>query len=231
MIIVRNRMRPRLALALVLALCAAALPLSAKQHKIPKPKNASAYPCHDEHASVVVAAEPYNTTEQGKLFRVPYLKNGFLPIYLVVTNNSDEAISLDQARIDFISAERDRITAAVPGDVERRMTHLHGSGAQHAGGIFLLRRAGAGANSAEGGAHGGARHPHGQRKRALHVRDSIRQVSVGLAVQAYRSAWRLALVVELRSSRHQGSLIAPDQRESHHQGAKRMRLDGQSYST
>jgi len=122
-------MRPRLALALVLALCAAALPLSAKQHKIPKPKNASAYPCHDEHASVVVAAEPYNTTEQGKLFRVPYVKNGFLPIYLVVTNNSDEAISLDQARIDFISAERDRITAAVPGDVERRMTHLHGPGA------------------------------------------------------------------------------------------------------
>lgn len=129
MIIVRNRMRPRLALAVVFALCATAMPLSAKQHKIPTPKNASAYPCHDEHVSVVVAAEPYNTTEQGKLFRVPYVKNGFMPIYLVVTNNSDEAISLDQARIDFISAERDRIAAAVPGDVERRMTHLHGPGA------------------------------------------------------------------------------------------------------
>ena len=122
-------MRPRLALALVLALCAAALPLSAKQHKIPTPKNASTYACHDGHASVVIAAEPYNAKEQEKLFRVSYIDNGFMPIYLVVTNNSDEPISLDQARIDFISAERDRIPAAVPGDVERRMTHLHGPGA------------------------------------------------------------------------------------------------------
>lgn len=128
MIIVRNRMRPRLALILTLALCGAALPLAAKEHKIPPPKDASTYACHDEHASVVIAAEPYNTKEQGKLFRVPYLENGFMPIYLVVTNNGDEAISLDQARIDFISAARDRIPAAVPGDVERRMTHLTGPG-------------------------------------------------------------------------------------------------------
>lgn len=129
MIIVRNRMRPRLALILILALCGAALPLAAKQHKIPTPKEASTYASHDEHASVVIAAEPYNTPERGNLFRIPYLKNGFMPIYLVVTNNSDEAISLDQARIDFISSESDRIPAAVPGDVERRMTHLHGPGA------------------------------------------------------------------------------------------------------
>lgn len=121
-------MRPRLALILTLALCGAALPLAAKEHKIPPPKDASTYACHDEHASVVIAAEPYNTKEQGKLFRVPYLENGFMPIYLVVTNNGDEAISLDQARIDFISAARDRIPAAVPGDVERRMTHLTGPG-------------------------------------------------------------------------------------------------------
>jgi len=121
-------MRPRLAFAFALALCGAALPLAAKDHKIPVPKDASAYACHDEHASVVIAAEPYNTKEQGKLFRVPYLENGFMPIYLVVTNNGDEAISLDQARIDFISSERDRIPAAVPGDVERRMTHLTGPG-------------------------------------------------------------------------------------------------------
>lgn len=129
MIIVRNRMRPRLTLFLVLALCAAALPLWAKERKIPTPRDASTYACHDEHASVVVAAEPYNTEAQGKLFREHYVENGFMPIYIVITNNGDQPISLDQARIDFISAERDRIPAAVPEDVERRMTHLHGPGA------------------------------------------------------------------------------------------------------
>lgn len=126
MIIVRNRMRPRLVLTLAVALCAAALPLAAKDHKIPAPKNASTYACHDEHAQVVIAAEPYDTREKGKLFRVDYVGNQFMPIYFVVTNNGDEAISLDQARIDFVSAEHDRIPAAVPEDVERRMTHLTG---------------------------------------------------------------------------------------------------------
>lgn len=133
MIIVPNRMRPRPALTFALALCAAALPLNAKplaakEHKIPPPKDASTYACHDEHAQVVIAAEPYDTNEKNKLFRIDYIGNGFMPIYLVVTNNSNEPISLDQARIDFISAGRDRIPAAVPEDVERRMTHLSGPG-------------------------------------------------------------------------------------------------------
>ena len=121
-------MRPRFLLTFALALCAAALPLAAKDRKIPAPKDASTYACHDEHAQVVIAAEPYDTKEKGKLFRVDYVGNEIMPVYLVVTNNSDEAISLDQARIDFISAERDRIPAATPADVERRMTHLRGPG-------------------------------------------------------------------------------------------------------
>lgn len=131
MIIVRNRMRPRFLLVIALALCAATVPLFASDHKIPAPKDASTYPCHDAHQAdhVVIAAEPYDTTEKGKLFRVHYVENGFMPIYLVVTNNGDQPLSLDQARIDFISAAGERIPAAVPEDVERRMTHLHGPGA------------------------------------------------------------------------------------------------------
>lgn len=124
-------MRSRFLLVFALALSAAAAPLLASDHKIPKPKEASTYACHDAHAAehVVIAAEPYDTKEKGKLFRVHYLENGFMPIYLVVTNNGDQPISLDQARIDFISAQDDRIPAAVPDDVDRRMTRLHGPGA------------------------------------------------------------------------------------------------------
>jgi len=130
MIIVRNRMRLRL-FALALALSAAATPLLASEHKMPVPKDASTYACHDANQAehIIIAAEPYDTKEKGKIFRVHYSDNGFMPIYLVVTNNGDKPISLDQARIDFISAEGDRIPAAVPEDVERRMTHLRGPGA------------------------------------------------------------------------------------------------------
>jgi hypothetical protein len=124
--------RPRLLAVLALALSVASTPLFASSHKIPKPKEAATYPCHAVHPNehVTIAAEPYDTPEKGKLFRVDYLENGFMPIYLVVTNNGDHPISLDQARIDFLSAHDDRIPAAVPRDVERRMTHIHGPGAR-----------------------------------------------------------------------------------------------------
>ena len=123
-------MRPRLLATLALALSVVATPLFASSHKIPPPKDAATYACHDAHKAeqVTIAAEPYDTPEEGKLFRVHYVENKFLPIYLVVTNDGDQPISLDQARIDLISAHGDRIPAAVPEDVERRLTHIHGPG-------------------------------------------------------------------------------------------------------
>jgi hypothetical protein len=123
-------MRLRFSLIFALALTVEVSPLFAASHKMPPPKDASTYASYDAHADehVVIAAEPYDTKEQGKIFRVDYVENGFMPIYIVVTNNSDKPISLDQARIDFISANNDRIPAAQPEDVERRMTHIRGAG-------------------------------------------------------------------------------------------------------
>lgn len=124
-------MRLRFAILLAGAALCAAAPALAKDHKMPEPKDASTYASYDAHPRehVVIAAEPYNTKEQEKIFRVDYTANGFVPVFLVVTNSSDQPISLDQARIDLISAHGDRIPAAVPEDVERRMTHIHGMGA------------------------------------------------------------------------------------------------------
>lgn len=123
-------MRLRFSLASVLALCAVVPQLVAADHTMPQPKDASTYVSHDAHDAehVVIAAEPYDTKEKCKIFRVDYIENGFMPIFVVVTNNSDQPISLDQARIDFIDAQGDRISAAVPEDVERRMTHVSNAG-------------------------------------------------------------------------------------------------------
>jgi len=123
-------MRLRFPLVLALLLSPAVPHLGAADHTMPPPKDASTYASYDAHDAehVVIAAEPYDTKEKCKIFRVDYVENGFMPIYVVVTNNSDRPISLDQARIDFISAEGDRIPAAVPEDVERRMTHVSNAG-------------------------------------------------------------------------------------------------------
>lgn len=130
MILVRNCMRLSPALILAFPICFAVPYLGASDHTMPQPKDASTYTSYDAHDAehVVIAAEPYDTKEKCKIFRVDYVENGFMPIYVVVTNNSDQPISLDQVRIDFISAEGDRIPAAVPEDVERRMTHVSNAG-------------------------------------------------------------------------------------------------------
>lgn len=126
----RIPLRPHFSAVFALAMCASPLLLSASDHTMPPPKDASTYASYDAHDAehVTIAAEPYDTKEKEKIFRVDYVQNRFIPIYIVVTNNSDKPISLDQARIDFISAEGDKIPAAEQEDVERRMTHIRGAG-------------------------------------------------------------------------------------------------------
>lgn len=126
-IVSKMRLRSLLSLALTLLFTAA---LPASDHELEPAKDASSYPAFDAHAAehVVIAAEPFDTKEKGKIFRIDYLKNGFMPIRLIVTNNGDRPISLVDARINFISAAGDRIPAAEPEDVERRMTHVSNTG-------------------------------------------------------------------------------------------------------
>lgn len=123
---VSMRSRPSLAAARVLRtsslLCVAlaAVPLMASD--LPAAKAATAYPDVDLHTreQVAIAAVPFDTKEACKIFRVDYLKYDFLPIRIIVTNLGDQPISLRDARIDFISAEGDKIPAAEPEDVDRR---------------------------------------------------------------------------------------------------------------
>jgi len=89
----------------------------------PPVKDATAYPAVDFHSKeqVAIAAVPFDTAEKCKIFQVDYLKYRFLPIRIIVTNTGDRPVSLRDARIFFISAEGDRVPAADPEDVERRV--------------------------------------------------------------------------------------------------------------
>ena len=115
---------------LSLALILAAFPAWALEDSLPPAKNASSYAAFDAHPDehVVIAAEPFDSKDKMKYFRVDYLKNYFMPVRIIVTNDSDKPISFDQARIDFIAANGDKIQAAEAADVERRMTHLKNPG-------------------------------------------------------------------------------------------------------
>jgi hypothetical protein len=118
----------RFVLSVLLAASLFSSPLSllrarAADHAAPPAGVATSYPAFDQHPNeqVAIAADPYNTKEKASIFRFKYLQYGFMPIRIIVTNNGDKPISLIDARINFITAAGDKIPAAEPEDVERRI--------------------------------------------------------------------------------------------------------------
>ena len=103
--------------------CLLASPSYAANKKAPPVKPAGEYLAFDAHPNehVTIAADPCDRPEDCDFFRLPYLRHGFLPIRVIVTNDGDTALSLDDARIQFISANNDTIPAATDDDIQRRL--------------------------------------------------------------------------------------------------------------
>ena len=108
--------------ALLTLFLAAVLSAPAEKPRKPvPPQPADAYPLHQSIDRVTIAAEPGDVKEARPNTRLDYYSHGLLPIRVIVTNDSDAAISLDDARIHFISAANDNIPAATQDEIDRRM--------------------------------------------------------------------------------------------------------------
>jgi len=112
------------AVALATLLCLAPSAVRAADHKGPPTATAAnqyaAFDAHpDEHVSI--AAEPCDDPKECPFFRLPYIQHGLLPVRVIITNDSDRALSLTDARLQFISANNDRIPAATEDDINRRL--------------------------------------------------------------------------------------------------------------
>ena len=110
--------------ALAALVCLAPSVASASDHKsAPPAKAANTYPAFDTHPDehVTIAADPCDDPKLCPFFRLPYIEHGLLPIRVVITNDSDRALSLDDARMQFITADEQKIPAATEDDINRRM--------------------------------------------------------------------------------------------------------------
>jgi hypothetical protein len=107
-----------------------ALPAAAGDHTPPPVRPAQSYAAVEVHTQerVAIAAEPYDTKEKESIFRVDYLKHGFMPVLLTITNLGDHPISLNDARILFETASGDTVQAAEPEDVLRTMSRAQRQG-------------------------------------------------------------------------------------------------------
>jgi hypothetical protein len=109
-------------LSLPFAAALLALPLLA-QHPASPPGTADQYPAFERHAAdhLAIAVDPYDTSQKASIFRADYASANIIPIRIIITNEGDTPISLNDARIDFITAAGDKIPAAEPRDAERAL--------------------------------------------------------------------------------------------------------------
>ena len=105
----------------------ASLPAKSKDFVKPAAQPAKTYTCHDDHASdkVAIAADPYDTSEKSKVFTINFREHDFLPVFFIVTNDSDQPIAISNMQIKLTTANRDKLTPAEPEDIFRRLTNPH----------------------------------------------------------------------------------------------------------
>jgi hypothetical protein len=114
---------PKIPRVLVTLTCLLAANAYAADKKAPPAKPANQYATFDAHPSehVTIAAEPCNDPKDCSFFRLAYIQHGFIPVRVIITNDGDDFLSLEDVRIQFISANRDVIPAALDDDINRRL--------------------------------------------------------------------------------------------------------------
>lgn len=97
---------------------------AAKHFVMPSAQPARSYPAHDEHPNegVTVGLDPYDMADKASIFSVHYSDIGFLPIFVVVTNDSDQPISLAGSKAELVTHDHSKIPPATDDDIYRRIS-------------------------------------------------------------------------------------------------------------
>jgi hypothetical protein len=97
-----------------------------KEFVKPEAKPARSYMAHDDHTDekVAVGVDPYDTPEKAQIFTVKWAEEGYLPVFVVITNDGDQPVSLASLQVQFITEHRDKISAATDDDLYRRLSHI-----------------------------------------------------------------------------------------------------------
>ena len=106
-------------IALVPLLC-----LAAKEFVMPRAQPAKTYPAHDEHPSeaIAVGVDPYDLAEKTTIFSVRYSEIGFMPIFVVVTNDGSQPVELSGMKAQLVTVNRTKLAPANEDDIARRLT-------------------------------------------------------------------------------------------------------------
>ena len=107
-----------------LVLLISSLCWAGKHFVMPAAQPAKTYPAHDEHPdeAVTVALDPYDMADKAVIFSVPYNQINFLPIFVIITNDSDQPILLSGMKAQLVTVDREKIPPGTEDDIYRRIT-------------------------------------------------------------------------------------------------------------
>lgn len=116
------RILPHAPAACLALLCLLLSGRSFAEKTIAPAQAATGYPAHVTEDGITIAVDPYDRWPKEDVFRVDYLQYDMLPLRIIITNNTDHPISLSDARILLFPGDGEKINAAEPEDVERRVS-------------------------------------------------------------------------------------------------------------
>lgn len=119
--------RPRLLRLAQVALAVLLLSMlcyAAKHFVMPSARPARSYPAHDDHTNegVSLGLDPYDSADKTSIFSVHYNDIGFMPIFVVITNDGDQPISLTGSKVELVTHDRTKIPPATDDDIYRRIS-------------------------------------------------------------------------------------------------------------
>jgi len=117
------RRRSFMLAVLGMVLCVGAC-LASKHFTMPSAHPAASYSAHDSHSNeaVTVGLDPYDAPEKANIFSVHYSEIGFLPIFVVITNDGDQPISLADTKTQLVTRDRSKLDPATNDDIYRRIS-------------------------------------------------------------------------------------------------------------
>ena len=103
--------------------------LAGKHFVMPAAQPAKTYPARDEHPSeaVTLALDPYDMADKASIFSVHFNDLGLMPIFVVITNDGDQAIALAGMKAELVTVDRTKIPPATDDDLYRRVSRPTGN--------------------------------------------------------------------------------------------------------
>ncbi|HWZ83460.1 MAG TPA: hypothetical protein VNW47_12585 [Terriglobales bacterium] len=97
--------------------------MAGKDFVMPTAQAARTYPAHDDHPTekLSVAVDPYDMADKAQIFRTNFNEYGYLPVFFIVTNDSDEPVALSGMKAQLITVDRTKLLPATSDDLVRRM--------------------------------------------------------------------------------------------------------------